>query len=127
MKRSALFFIGTILLCSSFGLCQTQGADPYKATLDKLDSLTHQSETEWRAHADVPHPEDPWVNDADWSAWTVKNVSGPGGHNSNEQHWKGTQVFRRWVQIPEKINGYSTQGSKAWMDLRFCSPNSLMI
>ncbi len=67
------------------------------------------------------------MNDADWGTWTVKNVSGPGGQNANEDHWKGTRVFRRWIQIPDKINGYATQGSKVWADLRFGTPGSLMI
>ncbi len=41
----------------------------------------------------------------------------PGGQNSNEEHWKGTRVFRRWMEIPEKINGYATQGSRVMLDL----------
>ena len=40
---------------------------------------------------------------------------------------QGTRVFRRWIQIPEKINGYATQGSRVSIDLRFGSPDSLKI
>jgi alpha-mannosidase len=123
MKRLAW----SLFLCLIFavpGLCQNSAPDPYKATLDRLESLTQQGETEWRFHADIPHPEDPRVNDADWGTWTVKNVSGPGGQNANEEHWNGTRVFRRWIQIPEKINGYATQGSKVSLDLRFGSTGS---
>ena len=58
---------------------------------------------------------------------TVKNVSGAGGGHENEEHWNGTRVFRRWVQIPEKINGYETRGSRVSLDLRFGSPDSLML
>jgi len=36
-------------------------------------------------------------------------------------------VFRRWVQIPEKINGYATQGSRVSIDLRFGSPSGLRL
>ena len=36
-------------------------------------------------------------------------------------------MFRRWVQIPERINGYPTQGSRVLLDLRFGSPSGLMI
>src|SRR5262249_51850889 len=64
---------------------------------------------------------------SDWGTLTVKNVSGPGGQNANEEHWKGTRVFRRWVQVPEKINGYATHGSHVWLNIRFGSPQSLMI
>jgi alpha-mannosidase len=129
MKRSALPLLlaalALFLLLAPASLSET--ADPNKPVLDRLDSLTHQPETEWRFHGDVPHPEDPTLNDSDWGVWTVKNVSGPGGQNANEEHWTGTRVFRRWVQIPEKIHGYTTQGSRVWMDLRFGSPGSLLI
>jgi alpha-mannosidase len=129
MKRSALPLsleaLALFLLLAPAGLSQT--ADRSKPVLDRLDSLTHLPETEWRFHGELPHPEDPALNDSDWGVWTVKNVSGPGGQNTNEEHWTGTRVFRRWVQVPEKINGYTTQGSRVWMDLRFGSPGSLMI
>ena len=126
MKRFASPFILLILICTA--PAWSQGiADPQKATLDRLESLTRQGETEWRFHEDIPHPEDPGVSDSDWGTWTVKNESGPGGQNANEEHWKGTRVFRRWIQIPEKINGYATRGSQVRLDMRFGSPGSLMI
>jgi len=127
MKRfAALFALFLLLVCCIPGLSQNV-TDPYKATLDRLNSLTRQPESEWRFHSDIPHPEDPGLNDSDWGVFTVKNMSGPGGQHTNEEHWTGTRVFRRWVQIPEKINGYATQGSRVWLDLRFGSSGSLMI
>src|SRR5215831_7543710 len=129
MKRSApTLWLGIVALFSlSAPAVRCQAADPNKPILDRLDALTRQPETEWRFHADVPHPEDPALNDSEWGVWTVKNVSGPGGQNANEEHWKGTRVFRRWVEVPEKIHRYGTEGSRVWMDLRFGSPESLMI
>jgi alpha-mannosidase len=129
MKRSALLSsLFSILLLTVFSFSQTPTApDAYKATLDRLEMLTRQGEAEWRFHADVPHPEDPGLKDSDWGTLTVKNVSGPGGRNANEEHWTGTRVFRRWIQIPEKINGYATQGSRVSIDVRFGSPQSLII
>lgn len=128
MKRSAVLLILVFLLPASFALSQNPGApDPYKPTLDRLAALTRKDETEWRFHTDVPHPEDPGVNDSDWGALTVKNISGPGGNHASEEHWTGTRVFRRSIQIPEKINGYATQGSRVSIDLRFGSPGSLRI
>jgi alpha-mannosidase len=129
MRRFAipLLCLG-ILVISALAIAQDANrTDPYKATLDRLQSLLTQGETQWRFHADVSHPEDPGLNDSDWGSFTVKNVSGPGGQNANEEHWKGTRVFRRWVQVPDKINGYATQGSRVLLDLRFGSPGSLMI
>jgi alpha-mannosidase len=126
MKRSAIFVLFPLLFAAA-GSCQNTAAEPYKATLDRLNSLTQQSESEWRFHDDISHPEDPSLNDSDWGLWTVKNVSGPGGQHANEEHWTGTRVFRRSIQIPEKINGYATQGARVWLDLRFGSPGRLMI
>jgi alpha-mannosidase len=127
MKRS-IFLIAIAVLFSSFALSQnSQQEDPYKPTLDRLQSLLHANEAEWRWHEDVPHPEDARVDDSAWPTTTVKNVSGPGGGHANEQQYTGTCVFRRWVQIPEKLDGYATAGSRVLLDLRFGSPDSLMI
>ena len=128
MKRSALFLILLILVAAIFAVSQNASSpDPYRPTLDRLEALTRRGESEWRFHADVPHPEDPGLNDSDWGLFTVKNVSGPGGSNASEEHWAGTRVFRRWIQIPEKINGYAAQGSRMSIELRFGSPGSLRI
>ncbi len=128
MKRVPLLPVLLVLILSTLSLAQTSNpSDSYKATLDRLNALTRQAESEWRFHTDVPHPEDPGLNDTDWGVLKVKNVSGPGGQNENEEHWKGTRVFRRGVEIPEKINGYAVQGSRVWLDMRFGSPGSLMI
>jgi len=127
MKGSVVLLILVVLLGAAIAVSQTSAPDPYKPTLDRLDALTRHGEAEWRFHADVPHPEDPGMNDSGWGTLTVKNVSGPGGNNANEEHWKGTRVFRRWIQIPEKINGYATQGARVSLDLRFGSPGSLRI
>ena len=129
MKHPLLFSI-LILIClclTTPAIAQNSAPAPYKATLDHLNSLTHRAESEWRVHSDIPHPEDPRASDSDWGTFTVKNTSGPGGQNPNEEHWKGTRVFRRWIEIPEKINGYATRGSRVSLDLRFGSPDSLMI
>ena len=126
MKRFAVLVLFPLLYAAA-GLCQNNAADPYKGTMDRLNSLTHQTKSEWRFHDDVPHPEEPGLNDSEWGTLTVKNVSGPGGQHANEEHWTGTRVFRRSIQIPEKINGYATHGARVWLDLRFGSPSSLMI
>jgi len=127
MKRSVFFLLFAILF-SAFAFSQTSTApDAFKSTVEKLQSLTRQDEPAWRFHADIPHPEDPASNDSGWGTLTVKNISEGGGGHANEEDWTGSRVFRRWIQIPEKINGYATQGSEVRLDLRFGSPGSLMI
>ena len=114
MKRLALLsFLFSCLACQS--LAQTAGApgepaDPYKATLDRLASLTTLPLLEWRAHDDVPHPEDPSLDDSKWE--TVK---------VGDKWSTGTRVFRRWIEIPEKLNGYALQGTQIKLDLALYS------
>ena len=82
--------------------------DSYEATLDRLQSLTALPLAEWRFHADVPHPEDPSLDDSGWE--TVK---------VGDKWSSGSRVLRRWIEIPQKINGYAVQGARAKLDLRF--------
>ena len=127
IKRSAPSLLLSLFALAYSGLLFGQtSADPYKQTLDRLEALTKQSESDWRFHADVPHPEDPAVSDADWGVWNVKNATGAAAKNANE-NWTGPRVFRRWIQIPEKINGYAIQGSRVELALRFTSPSGLRI
>ena len=46
-------------------------SDPYKPILDRLESLTTQPLPDWRFHADVPHPEDPSLDDSGWQTVRV--------------------------------------------------------
>jgi alpha-mannosidase len=82
--------------------------DSYQATLERLQSLTALPLSEWRFHADVPHPEDPSLDDSGWE--TVK---------VGDKWSTGSRVLRRWLEIPLKINGYAVHGARAKLDLRF--------
>jgi alpha-mannosidase len=82
--------------------------DPYKPTLDRLQSLTTLPLSDWRVHVDVPHPEDSSLDD---SIWEVVKVG--------DKWATGSRVLRRSIVIPEKINGYAVQGSRAKLDVRF--------
>jgi alpha-mannosidase len=82
--------------------------DPYKPTLDRLESLTTLPLPDWRVHIDVPHPEDPSLDDTAWATVRVADK------------WPtGSRVLRRWIEIPEKINGYAVKGARAKLDFRF--------
>ncbi len=82
--------------------------DPYQPTLQHLESLTSLPLPAWRFHNDIPHPEDSSVSD---SAWETIKVG---------DKWStGSRVLRRWIEIPEKIDGYAVQGARAKLDLSF--------
>ncbi|MGB9073000.1 MAG: glycoside hydrolase family 38 C-terminal domain-containing protein, partial [Terriglobales bacterium] len=56
---------------------------------------------------------------------TVEAVGQSG--DAKENHWKGARVFRRWIEIPEKINGYATPGARVTLDLQFGSDANALI
>jgi alpha-mannosidase len=101
-------------------LCQQnetkQPIDPYKPVLDRLQSLTTMDVVDWRFHADVPHPEDPSLSDADWG--TVKK---------GDKWESGPRVLRRWIEVPEKVNGYSASGARVELTLTIRSKNSIVL
>ncbi|MBV9342595.1 MAG: alpha-mannosidase [Acidobacteria bacterium] len=99
-------------------------ADPFKDTLDRLAALVQEALPDWRFHSDLPHPENPQLNDSDWADIIVKQ---PSQEEDRSPHWKGTWVLRRWVEIPEKINGYAARGSRVKLDLAFTSQDSITI
>ena len=90
--------------------------DPAKATLDHLQSLVTAEVSDWRFHADVPHPEDPGLSDADWQ--TI---------HAGDKWETGPRVLRRWIEIPEKIQGYSTQGARVLLHLVISSQDALLL
>jgi alpha-mannosidase len=118
MKKLAL-----CLFCCCFALAVLAQPSPskapvdvYKPTLDRLDSLVTIPLPEWRFHGDVSHPEAAGLNDADWPTVKVR------------EEWKtGARVLRRWVEIPAKINGYATQGSRVELNLVIRSDDALIL
>jgi len=90
--------------------------DPQGAILARLQSLSVLALPEWRFHSDLAHPEDPSVNDSDWQ--TV---------NAGASWKTGARVLRRWIEIPEKINGYAVQGSRVRLELLIESEDSIII
>ncbi|MGA9968030.1 MAG: glycoside hydrolase family 38 C-terminal domain-containing protein [Terriglobales bacterium] len=85
-----------------------KATDSYHATLDRLQSLTALPLPEWRFHPDVPHPEDPSLDDSGWETLKV-----------GDKWSTGSRVLRRWIEIPQKINGYAVPGARAKLDIRF--------
>jgi alpha-mannosidase len=122
MRRPRGFsLVFLVALSSALNFAQqsvpSQVPDPYKATLDHLESLVTQPVADWRFHTDVPHPEDPGLDDSAWPVITANQSRDDNAPN----HWKGPRVFRRSIEIPLKINGYSTRGSRVKLNLAFGS------
>jgi len=121
MKRSlallALILLLTTVLSFSADTPQVaEKPDPYKPVLDRLESFTVMPVSAWRFHADVPHPEDPTLDDSSWEVIKL------------DEKWStGSRVLRRAIEIPEKVNGYALRGASVKLDLVFDSDGSVMI
>jgi len=107
MKKLAACLLCLFSFLASQSLSQTSQppTDPYKPTLDHLQSLVSMPLPEWRFHADVPHPEAVALNDVDWQAVKVR-----------EEWTTGARVLRQTITVPDNVHGYTTQGSR--IDLR---------
>src|SRR5438445_12519230 len=99
MKKIAGASIVALLFFGEAGFAQkTEAPDPYKPILERLNSLQTVQLPEWRYHADMPHPEGPAVNDADWPV-----VKPP-------EEWKtGPRGRPRTIESPAKINCYAVR------------------
>jgi len=127
VKRLTSLYL-CLLLFSAVGFPQepapgNAASDPFKPALDHLAALVTKPLPEWRFHLDLPHPEDPSLNDSDWQVMTAS----PSTRDEDQNHWKGARVFRRWIEIPEKLNGYAVKGSRVTFDLRFGSDANAII
>ena len=111
MKRwavCALLVFITVRFGSAQQLSSQRTTDPYEPALDRLQSLTTLPLSDWQFHPDLPHPED---SSLDASVWETVRV---GDKWSN-----GPRVLRRWIEIPETINGYAVPGARVKLDFRF--------
>jgi alpha-mannosidase len=120
MKRFVTFSFLILLLTTPAsaleGAQSAPSSDPYKPTLDRLQSLTVTPVQDWRFHADLPHPEDSSLDDSTW------------GVVQPDEKWStGARVLRRWIETPDKLNGYSIAGASVKLDLAFDSDGPLMI
>jgi alpha-mannosidase len=115
----AIFVVFAVFSVAPFALAQVTTnnlSDAYRPVIDRLNSITTLAEPEWRVYGDVAHPEDPNLDDSGWETMKV------------EGKWaSGTRVLRRWIEIPEKVDGYAIRGSSVKLDLFLTSPGRVLI
>ena len=82
--------------------------NPFRTALERLEAMVTMPLPDWRAHADdLPHPEDPSLDDSSWKAIKVR------GHVNQRPVW-----FRRVVEIPKSMGGYDIEGKRVQLALR---------
>ncbi len=98
------------LLAQAFprGMDRELQNNPFAPALRRLEAMITMPLTDWRVHADnLPHPEDPALADSSWKMVRVHE-------RGNERPvW-----FRRVVEIPKTMGGYSIEGKRVKLALR---------
>jgi alpha-mannosidase len=127
MKQILALCLSVVLYGSSVSAQQAAAGDGspdlLQPALDRLASLVAVPLPDWRFHDDLPHPEIPALNDADWPVLPGL----PPTDRSKQTHWKSTHVFRRWIEIPKNIHGYDPRESRVKLDLAFESEGDATI
>src|SRR5438045_8043901 len=110
IERALFFFFFFSCGFTNFGVSAAVGqavsSDSHKPVLDRLESITTLPISDFRFHSDMAHPEDPTLDDSNWERVKV-----------GEKWSNGSRVLRRSVEIPAKLNGYSTQGARVKLEL----------
>lgn len=81
---------------------------PEQQVITSLDELNTLPAGTWHFHAgNVPHGEDPSLDDSSWP------VVKPGFVGPYEGAW-----FRQWIQVPKTLHGYDLTGTRIWFQFR---------
>jgi alpha-mannosidase len=91
-----------------------QPPERYQNVLKRLESMTSVTLGEWRYHAaDIPHPEDPSLDDSNWTAVNLANASANRPPSTSEPGW-----YRAWIEIPATVGGKDVRGARMHLALR---------
>jgi len=89
----------------------------YQAALTRLAAMTGMNVTNWRAHAaDIPHGEDPALDDSQWTAITLAGGRGNGGGGA--QPGNGHAWYRTVIEIPATVGGKDIRGARVRLMVR---------
>jgi alpha-mannosidase len=97
-----------------------QRPEPYAAILARLEAMTTLPLAEWRSHADMPHGEDPSLDD---STWTPVTVSGRGGRGGAA----GEAWYRATLEIPQTAGGRDLHGVRIKLLVRFSNDGRVFL
>ncbi len=100
------------LFCAAAALAQ-RGVPPvrppekYPAVLARLESMIVLPLQQWNAHADLPHGEDPSLDDSAWTKVTLSGGRGRQGQAGEPMAW-----YRATFTVPETAGGKDLHGAR---------------
>lgn len=84
----------------------------YEKVINRLDAMTSMPVERWRYHADdIPHPEDPSLDDSNWQPASLRRANMPASETSPTS-LNGTGWYRSWIEIPATIGGRDVRGAR---------------
>jgi alpha-mannosidase len=95
----------------------TQRSEQYATTLSRLEAMTTLPLAQWRSHADMPHGEDPALNDSTWTPVTLS--AGRGGGRGATAAGGGNAWYRATMEIPQTAGGHGIRGARIRLQVRF--------
>jgi alpha-mannosidase len=122
IRRCLMFSVSVAILCVHLQ-AQHHGEPPqiwqekYPAQMARLDAMTTLPIKEWRFHdADLPHGEDPSLDDSGWKAetlvYTERRTSN--ANSGPERGW-----YRSTFVMPPLIGGKDARGARLKLMVRF--------
>jgi alpha-mannosidase len=114
--RAAISFIAATAALSAQP--NTPRSQPYAATLSRLEAMTTLPLTQWRSHADMPHGEDPALDDSTWTSAAL--AAGRGGGT-------GASWYRTTVEIPPAAGGRDLHGARIRLQVRFSNDGRVFL
>jgi len=114
MRIAAVLFFTYCTLAPA----QTRGAriEKYPEALKRLEAMTTLPLAQWRSHGDMPHGEDPALDDSGWTAVTL------GGRGGSAAAW-----YRTTVEIPRTAGGKDLQGVRIRLQVRFSNDGRVFV
>jgi alpha-mannosidase len=108
-------FAGAILGAVAASAQIPPPASRYQTELNRLEAMSSVPLPEWRHHAaDLPHPEDPSLDDANWTSVALTAANAPG--------W-----YRRSIEIPRAAGGKEIRGARVDLVLRLSGMSRVFV
>jgi alpha-mannosidase len=110
-------FLCTSLLAQHHGEPRQQWEEKYPSEVSRLEAMTVLPISTWRYHdADLPHGEDPALDDSGWAtttlAYSERRVSAPGA--GPDKSW-----YRTTLEVPSTVGGKDIRGARLKLAVRF--------
>jgi alpha-mannosidase len=101
----------------------TRPAEKYSPVLVRLEAMTSIPVAQWTAHADMPHGEDPSLDD---SAWTKLTLSGGRGQGGGGQQ-TGMAWYRASFIVPPTVGGLDIRNARLKLAPRLSNDGRIFV